>query len=198
MESLVGKDEVFIVEKLHCMVRNEERVKVQDDIIKNLESEIDDSKEEIHFLKTKLDQKYDIIDDMERELNKFDDLEKETRKKDDIIKSLQYGIASKLTMIDDLMLIRKENEEESNKLNNKICIQNNVIKELKESLKENDKISTDEEEIDKLLEEIKHLKITNREKEKVLEKVQSENDVLNDLHVVEFLDWKMQIVWDLG
>ena len=32
-ESLVGKDEVFIVEKLHCMLRNEEKVKVQEDII---------------------------------------------------------------------------------------------------------------------------------------------------------------------
>jgi hypothetical protein len=29
MESLVGKDELFVLEKLHCMANNEEKVKEQ-------------------------------------------------------------------------------------------------------------------------------------------------------------------------
>ena len=136
LESFVGKDELYVVEKLQCMANNEETIKAQKETITNLKSEVEDSKEEIHFLKTKLDQKYDIIEDMERELDKFDDLEKEIRKKDDIIKSLQYGIESKRRKVDDPMLIRKENEEESSKLKNKLCIQNGVIKELNYKLKE--------------------------------------------------------------
>ena len=44
-------------------------------------------------------------------------------------------------MVDDLILIRKENEEESSKLKSKLCIYNNVIKKLKESLEEKENIS---------------------------------------------------------
>ena len=38
----------------------------------------------------------------------------------------------------------------------------------------------DEDEIDKQIQEIKHLESTNKEKEIVLQKVKGENDVLND------------------
>ena len=43
------------------MLRNEEKVKVQEDIITNLESELDEYKGEIHYLKNKLYTKYDVI-----------------------------------------------------------------------------------------------------------------------------------------
>ena len=39
-----------------------------------------------------------------------------------------------------------------------------MIQELKEKLKEKDKASMDEDEIDKLIKEIKHLEIANKEK----------------------------------
>ena len=180
MESLVGKDELFVLEKLHCMANNEETVKEQKETIKNLTSEVEDSKEEISFLKRKLDQKYDIIDDLERDLDKFDDLEKDIRKKAETIKALQYGMESKSRMVDDLIKIRKENEEECSKLKKKFAIQNNVMHLLKETLKEKENDSMDKEDVDKLAKEIKQLQMSNREKEMVLENVQSENEMLKE------------------
>jgi predicted RNase H-like nuclease (RuvC/YqgF family) len=55
------------------------KLKNKKSLIKNLTSEVEDAQKEISFLKRKLDQKYDIIADLERELDKFDDLEKEIR-----------------------------------------------------------------------------------------------------------------------
>ena len=40
----------------------------------------------------------------------FDDLEKELEKKADTIKALLYGIERKIRMVDDLVMIREENE----------------------------------------------------------------------------------------
>ena len=65
------------------MDRNQEKVKVQEDIIRNLESEIEDKKGEINYLKNKLDKKYDIIEELEHDL---DQLEGQVKEKDDLLK----------------------------------------------------------------------------------------------------------------
>ena len=46
----------------------------------DLHSQLEETKEEIHYLKTKLDQKYDIIDDMEHELDKGEENLKDAKK----------------------------------------------------------------------------------------------------------------------
>ena len=59
--SLVGKDEDTILDAMKEMVENGEK-------LKNQEKEIEGYKEEVHYLKNKLDQKYDVVDDLENEL----------------------------------------------------------------------------------------------------------------------------------
>ena len=63
--SLVGKDQDTIVDAIKDLAANAEKVKAQ-------ENELEKDKEEIHYLKSKLDQKYDLIDDMENELDQID------------------------------------------------------------------------------------------------------------------------------
>ena len=63
--SLVGKDQETITEAIKELARNSEKVKALEKENIDLNSMLEETKEEIHYLKTKLDQKYDIIDDME-------------------------------------------------------------------------------------------------------------------------------------
>ena len=89
-------------------------------------------------------------------------------------------------MVDDLMIIRKENDEESSKLRNKLCIQNNVISELKDDLKQKIDSQDEHEDVSKLIEDIRHLQIVNEEKETELENITEENETLkNKLKVIE-------------
>jgi septal ring factor EnvC (AmiA/AmiB activator) len=72
MKSLLGKDESFVLDRLQDMMKNEEKVKEQEEIIRSLESEVLDSKEETQYLRNKLDQKGDTIDDLEQEIEKIE------------------------------------------------------------------------------------------------------------------------------
>ena len=67
--SLIGKDEATIVDAIKDLAANSEKVKAQEIEIKELFNTIDDNKEEVHFLKNKLDQKYDFIEDLENDWN---------------------------------------------------------------------------------------------------------------------------------
>jgi predicted RNase H-like nuclease (RuvC/YqgF family) len=62
--SLVGKDQDTIVDAIKDLAENAEKVKAQELEIKELITNLDEDKEEQHYLKNKLDQKYDMIDDM--------------------------------------------------------------------------------------------------------------------------------------
>ena len=75
MKSLLGKDQEFVVEKLKELMKNEEVVEIQN-------IEIDNLKEENYNLKNKLENKRDIIEDMESELEKYE------RKYDDAKKAV--------------------------------------------------------------------------------------------------------------
>jgi hypothetical protein len=63
VEALLGKDELFVIEKFQSIVINEEEVKEQEEIIGNLQSEVFDSKGEIRYYKGKFEQQYDMIED---------------------------------------------------------------------------------------------------------------------------------------
>ena len=65
MRSLLGKEQEFVVEKLNELMTNEETVNIQN-------KEIDNLKEENHYLKNKLENKRDMIDDMEGEFDRYE------------------------------------------------------------------------------------------------------------------------------
>ena len=64
--SLVGKDQDTIVDAIKDLAANAEKVKAQENEINKLINELEKDKEEIHYLKSKLDQKYDLVDEMEK------------------------------------------------------------------------------------------------------------------------------------
>ena len=71
--SLVGKDEDTIKEAIEELAQNGEKVEAQEKVIEKLQNQMDDYKEEINFLKYKLDQKYDFIEDLELEIDKTEE-----------------------------------------------------------------------------------------------------------------------------
>ena len=70
--SLVGKDQDTIVDAIKDLAANAEKVKGLENEINKLSNELEKDKEEILYLKSKLDQMYDIIDNMENELDQID------------------------------------------------------------------------------------------------------------------------------
>ena len=64
--SLVGKDQDTIVDAIKDLAANAEKVKGLENEINKLSNELEKDKEEIHYLKSKLDQKYDLVDEMEK------------------------------------------------------------------------------------------------------------------------------------
>ena len=81
LKSLVGKDQETITEAIKEMAENTEKVRIQEKEIVNLQNELDDAKEQVHYLKNKLNQKYDLIDDMEREIDIIEDKYKDLRER---------------------------------------------------------------------------------------------------------------------
>ena len=75
--SLVRKDQETITEAIKELAENAEKVKIKETEIDDLQSEMVEAKEEIHYLKTKLDQKFDIID-MELRLDKGQERRRDT------------------------------------------------------------------------------------------------------------------------
>jgi septal ring factor EnvC (AmiA/AmiB activator) len=62
------------------LAENGERVKSQEKEIEKLHGDIDDSKEEVHYLRNKLEHKRDIIDDLEHEIEQKDGEYKKIKK----------------------------------------------------------------------------------------------------------------------
>ena len=55
-------------------------MKNQEKEIVDLQNEVDEAKEEIHYLKKKLDQKYDVIDDLEHDIEQIEKKQNITKK----------------------------------------------------------------------------------------------------------------------
>ena len=148
-----------------------EKLMSQTKTIKSFQSSLESVQEEnlqkekyMKDLKADLDHQKDVNEDMEQEINK----------KDDVIKALQYGINGKIKMIDDLVQIRKVNEEDNEIMEKKLSVQNKVLIELKNKLKEKVDIQNQQEELQRLVDEIKHLKDINEEKEFELQNISEE------------------------
>ena len=71
--SLVGKDQETITEAIKELAENSGKIKTIEKENKDLLGELEESKEEIHYLKNKLNQKYDLIDDLEHDLDRHEE-----------------------------------------------------------------------------------------------------------------------------
>jgi chromosome segregation ATPase len=141
--SLVGKDEETILEAMKEMVENVDKVKNKEKEIYELNDRLEDHTEEIHFLRNKLDQKRNVIEDMENELEKID--EKYKKAKDDLkVKDRECNVLEKLIgeQVEEINILRENNQSmvlqifENVMMENKINVQNKVIKELNDKMKE--------------------------------------------------------------
>jgi chromosome segregation ATPase len=153
--SLVGKDQDTIVDAIKDLAENSEKVKLQEKEINNLKSEIDDAKEEIHYLRNKLDQKYDLIE--EHEIDKTES--------DEQVKSAKNELEYQKNVLGNKDRMRLEVEEKCSKLEDDLFIQNGVIEKFKDELVEKSDAVTHEEELLQLSSEVETLKDVNEKKE---------------------------------
>ena len=187
--SLVGKDQETIVEAFKALAANAEKVKAQDIEIERLYSDLDILKEENHYLKNKLDYKRDVIEDLEQEIEKKDD-EVKNAKKDVELKEKEFNDLEKFVLerVEEINFLRENNISlgkqigEGINLEKKVVIQNNVIKELQDALRENENVANVEmtEEINNLIKEIEQLQSQNNEKERMLKSLNAEHDNLRN------------------
>ena len=175
MKSLLGKDESFVLERLQNMIKNEEKVKEQEESIRTLESEVLDSKEEIQYLRNKLDQKCDTIDDLEQEIEK---IEKEVDEQKFNLKYQKNVMENKDRMISNLNEMREEREEKCSKLEHELNVSNTVLKELEDELEQKSNLVHEQEDVKELLDDIENLKHMNEGKELEIENMERENEKL--------------------
>ena len=200
IESMLGRDENFILEKLQSLIKSEETVKDQRKEMEILYSDLENYREDNHYLKNKLDNKRDIIDDMEVELDRFETNFKDAKKavvlKEIEIDDLERCVAQQLQEISVL----KENNDsmvnqisENIQMEKKISIQNGIINELRlkldtvrdvnetEFTKERDEeMKSLEREVLKLASEVKELELENKDKISRLDCLQTENETLKE------------------
>ena len=172
--SLVGKDQDTIVDAIKDLAENAEKVKAQEVEIKELYDKLDENKEEIHYLANKLDQKYDVIDDMENELDQIEKKLKETKKnlesKETDLNKLEVLIHEQ---VEEINILRDNNQSmvrqiaDNIRMEKKIGVQDDVIKELKEKVNNVNDMKTDEDikERNRLFKEVESLKKENEDKE---------------------------------
>ena len=170
--SLVGKDEDTIKEAIEELAQNGEKVKAQEKVIEKLQNQMDDYKEEINFLKYKLDQKYDFIEDLELEIDKTEEKLKSVKNDLEYEKNVKANKDRMITVANEM---RQESEEKCSELEHKNTVQNNVINELKHELKQKNEYIHSQEDIQKLVEDVKSLQMSNQEKELEIENISIEN-----------------------
>ena len=183
--SLVGKDQDTITEAIKELAENADKVKAQEKEISDMHSELDKAKENIHFLKNKLDQKYDVIEDLEHDLDQIEEKSRMTKKelesKQNEFEQLENFTSERL---EEIEILRDNNQSmisqisENVRMENKINIQDKIIKELKDKLKETDEFQNQQEEVKKLFDDIEHLKEINELKEVQLKEFVKENELL--------------------
>ena len=61
---MLGKNEQFVLETFQSLVKNDDEFDVMMEKMKDLKSDLDNSEDGVHYLKSKLETKRDIIDDM--------------------------------------------------------------------------------------------------------------------------------------
>ena len=182
--SLVGKDQETITEAIKELAENSEKVKALEKQNGDLHSELEESKDEVHYLKNKLNQKYNMLDDLEHELDrneeKLKDSNKQIESKEYAVKVLEKLISEQ---VDELNILRDNNQSmvsqisENLMMEKRIGVQNQVIKDLEYRLNDAEKLDITKE-VDELLLEVENLQKENEEKVKLLEDFEKENQIL--------------------
>ena len=119
-----------------------------------------------------MDQKYDLIEDLEHEIDRTDEQVKSAKNE------LEYQrnvIANKDRMITELNGMRLEVEEKCSKLEDDLFIQNGVIEKLKDDLTEKNDAVTQDKELLQLSSEVRTLKDVNAKKEMELQNISKEH-----------------------
>ena len=188
MRSMLGRNEEFVLEKLQSLIENEEKVKSQESDINKLENELEKSKQEIHHLMNKLDTKCDVIDDLEYDVDefekKYEDAQKNVLLKEKELNELKIFLSEH---IEKMNILRDNNQSmvsqigENLKMEKKIAVQNDVIKQLKENISQMEKDKEDpKNEIEKLMVERDYLEKENFEKMEHLKKFEIESEILRE------------------
>ena len=133
------KDQETIVEALKSLAGHGVKVEAQKEEIQRLYSELDSFKEENQYLKNKLDYKRNVIEDLEQEINAKDYEVKQIKEnfasKEEEFNELEKFVVEK---VEEINILREKNLSMVNqigkniRMEKKIDIQNNVIKELRE------------------------------------------------------------------
>ena len=180
--SLVGKDHDTIVEALEGLAKNGEKVKIQEDEIKQLNGDIEEHKEEVHYLRNKLDMKRDIIDDLEHELERKDvevnELRKALELKEKEFEDLEKFVTAR---VEEINILRENNQSmvnqiaENIEIEKKLDIQEMALKDFKEQLKDNEKENNIliEDRVS-ILKEVEKLRNENEVKESLLKSLDEE------------------------
>ena len=183
--SLVGQDQDTITEAIKELAENGQKVKFQEKEIDDLKNEVDEAREQIHYLNKKIDQKYDVIDDLEHDLDKVDEkfniTKKELESKENEYKELEKFASEKLEEIEilrDNNLSMVSQISENVRMEEKLKIQNKIINKLKDELREKSEFQYQQEDLQKLIDDIEHLKNINEEKEAQIADVAKENEQL--------------------
>ena len=123
-----------------------------------------------------------MVEDLEHDLDRNEEKFKETKKElsltEEKLNALENLVAEQ---VEEINILRDNNQSmisqisENVMMEKKINVQNAVVKELKDKVKEKNEFKNEEKEFMKLVDDIEHLKGVNEEKEIQLENISKEN-----------------------
>ena len=207
MRSMLGKNETYVLETFQSLVKKGEEFDVIKEQMEHLKSDLDNSEDEVHYLKSKLGTKRDIIDDMEIELNGLDSKLKDARK---VIGTQEKELETKekdliafeacvTEQVKEINILKDNNYSMVKQISDnvimekKIDIQKGVIKEIQDKLKNvedenarklskelDEQKETLEREVDRLSLEVRELEHKNNEKLSLLEDMEKTNAYLKE------------------
>ena len=151
-----------------------------------MKCDLEKFKEENHNLKNNLGYKRDVIEDMETELDKLERITLNDKKKLELkdkdfhrLEMLIFEQVEEINILRDNNLSMVSQISENMRMEKLISIQNKVIKDLEDRLKDAEKVDITLE-VDKLLLEIENLQQENEVKVKLLQNIEKENQILKD------------------
>jgi chromosome segregation ATPase len=165
---------------------------------KDLEKTVDEANQKLKDFKDIKDElrlereiNEELVDNLKRTDEEIKHLKKSVQNRDDIVNGLEEVLTERTNDIENLKENCETHVAQLGKkliLEQKLKIQNGVIKELKSQIKDSDKKTDGDkpEEIKTLMDEIEQLENENEQKENRLKKVNDENAIMQEK--LKFLD----------
>ena len=123
--------------------------------MKKLYNNLDNNKDEIKYLRNKVDQQCDIIIDMEHELEQIDQKYKEAKNEIEYQTNVK---ANNERMISNVNEMRQESEEKCFKFEHEMNVSK---KKSQDKLEQKSNLVDEQEDVKKLLDDIENLKLMN-------------------------------------